>query len=118
MRIKAVDEITVRVPKRPSRENTTMIAANFPTPVSLALKALVARLGVERGRRVSVQDGLAEALLDYFVKHGETPPPDLVATASITGPASRASQHLVSGGDEVKRGRQSIRARRSRPEIK
>ena len=58
-----------------------MIAANFTkTPVSLALKALVGRLGVDRGHRVSVQDALKEMLIDYFTKHGEAPPAELTET--------------------------------------
>jgi hypothetical protein len=83
--------------KRPSRENTTMIAGNFKIAVSLKLHALVARLGVERGHRVSVQDALREMLIDYFRKHGETPPADLTDTDGNPEPAAPAVPARRSG---------------------
>jgi hypothetical protein len=42
------------------------------------VRGLVATLSIER-HRVTGQDALAEAILDYFIKHGQTPPADLVA---------------------------------------
>jgi hypothetical protein len=64
----------------------------------------MARLSEERGRRVTGQDGLAEALLDYFIKHGATPPPELVEAAKDAGAEippepprkSRKAPHLSS----------------------
>lgn len=60
--------------RQPSRARTTMIAGHFDADVSLALRELVARVGREQGKRVTVQDALTEALRLYFEKHGATPP--------------------------------------------
>jgi hypothetical protein len=74
-----------------------MIAGNFKIPVSLKLHALVARLGVERGHRVSVQDALREMLIDYFRKYSETPPADLTDTDDDPTPDARAASARRSG---------------------
>jgi hypothetical protein len=102
----ADDETTVRTTtKRPCREDTSMIAANFKTPVSLAWRSLLARLSEDRGRRVTGQDGLAEAILDLFTKYRQKPPTELVEAARAGGaeippdpapPNPRKPRHLKS----------------------
>jgi hypothetical protein len=72
--------------KRPCREDTMLIGAYFKTPVSFAWRALVAELSIERRSRVTGQDALAEAMLDYFTKHGHTPPAELVKAVKETAP--------------------------------
>jgi hypothetical protein len=90
-------EVTGTTAKRPSRQNTTMIAANFKTSVSLALHALLGRLGPERGHRVSVQEAMREMLIDYFKKYGETPPADLTETDDDPAPTARSVPARRSG---------------------
>jgi hypothetical protein len=84
---KVADDITNGGHKQqpPSRLNTTTIGGHFPTPISLALYVLLARLGAERGRRISVQHALTEMLVDYFVKNRERLPDALVQTAAAVG---------------------------------
>lgn len=71
------------------RENTSMIAAYFRTPVLLGWRALVAQLSIERGSRVTGQHALAEAIADYFQKHGVEPPKELMETVKNADPPSR-----------------------------
>jgi hypothetical protein len=85
---RAAKEVTRGTKKRPCREDTVMVAAYFKTPVSLAWRALVATLSLERGRRVSGQEALAEAMLDYFIKHDQTPPAELIAAVKPASPIS------------------------------
>jgi hypothetical protein len=74
-----------------------MIAANFRTPVSLALHALLGRLGPVRGHRVSVQEAMREMLIDYFKKYDEIPPADLTETDDDPAPDARAASARRSG---------------------
>lgn len=61
--------------KQPSRVKTVMIAGHFDADVSFAVHELCGKLTRQKGRRVTVQTALAEALTLWFEKHG-APPPD------------------------------------------
>ena len=63
--------------RQPSRTKTVMIAAHFEADVSFAIHELCGKLTRQRGQRVTVQQVLAEALGDWFSKHGATPPDGL-----------------------------------------
>jgi hypothetical protein len=56
-----------------------MIAGHFEADVSFAIHELCGKLTRQRGQRVTVQQVLAEALGDWFRKHGATPPDGLKA---------------------------------------
>ena len=61
----------------PSRTKTIMIAGHFEADVSFAIHEQCGKLTRQRGQRVTVQQALAEALADWFAKHGATPPEGL-----------------------------------------
>jgi len=65
--------------RQPSRTKTVMIAGHFEADVSFAIHELCGKLTRQRGQRVTVQQVLAEALGDWFNKHGATPPDGLKA---------------------------------------
>jgi len=67
--------------KRPCREDTMTVSAYVKTSAGLALRELVGRLGVEKGHRFTTQQAVCEALVDFFIKHGAKPPPELEAAA-------------------------------------
>jgi hypothetical protein len=54
-----------------------MVAGHFDADVSFALHELCGTLTRQRGQRFAVQQALAEALSDWFTKHGATPPDGL-----------------------------------------
>ena len=54
-----------------------MIAGHFEADVSFAIHEQCGKLTRQRGQRVTVQQALAEALADWFAKHGATPPEGL-----------------------------------------
>ncbi len=60
--------------RQPSRAKTVMIAGHFDADVSFAVHELCGKLTRQQGQRVTVQQALAEALADWFTKHGATPP--------------------------------------------
>jgi hypothetical protein len=63
--------------RQPGRAKTVMIAGHFDADVSFAIHEHCGRLTRQRGQRVTVQQVLAEALADWFTKHGATPPDGL-----------------------------------------
>ena len=63
--------------RQPSRKQTVMIAGHFEADVSFAIHELCGKLTRQRGKRVTVQQVLGEALADWFTKHGATPPDGL-----------------------------------------
>ena len=63
--------------RQPSRAKTVMIAGHFDADVSFAVRELCGKLTRQMGQRVTVQQALAEALADWFMKHGATPPEGL-----------------------------------------
>lgn len=63
--------------RQPSRAKTVMIAGHFDADVSFAVHELCGKLTRQKGQRVTVQQALAEALADWFTKHGATPPEGL-----------------------------------------
>lgn len=65
--------------RQPSRTKTVMIAGHFDPDVSFAVHELCGKLTRQKGQRVTVQQALAEALADWFTKHGATPPEGLDA---------------------------------------
>lgn len=65
--------------RQPGRAKTVMIAGHFEADVSFAIHELCGKLTRQRGQRVTVQQVLAEALGDWFKKHGATPPDGLKA---------------------------------------
>jgi hypothetical protein len=70
------DEGTTRR-RQPGRAKTVMVAGHFDADVSFALHELCGKLTRQRGQRFTVQQALAEALSDWFAKHGATPPDGL-----------------------------------------
>jgi hypothetical protein len=70
---------TITRRRQPSRAKTVMIAGHFEADVSFAIHELCGKLTRQRGQRVTVQQVLAEALADWFAKHGATPPDGLKA---------------------------------------
>lgn len=65
--------------RQPSRTKTVMIAGHFDPDVSFAVHELCGKLTRQKGQRVTVQQALAEALADWFTKHGAAPPEGLDA---------------------------------------
>jgi hypothetical protein len=63
---------------QPGRAKTVMIAGHFDPDVSFAVHELCGKLTRQNGKRVTVQQALAEALGDWFTKHG-APAPDALA---------------------------------------
>lgn len=68
--------------RQPSRAKTVMIAGHFDADVSFALHELCGKLTRQQGQRVTVQQAIAEALTDWFTKHGATPPEGLDSSTS------------------------------------
>ena len=75
----AAPEDTPSRRRQPSRTKTVMIAGHFEADVSFAIHEQCGKLTRQRGQRVTVQQVLAEALADWFTKHGATPPDGLRA---------------------------------------
>jgi hypothetical protein len=73
----AVAEVEPSRRRQPSRFKTVMIAGHFQADVSFAIHELCGKLTRQQGQRVTVQQALAEALADWFTKHGATPPDGL-----------------------------------------
>jgi hypothetical protein len=63
--------------RQPGRVKTVMVAGHFDADVSFALHELCGKLTRQRGQRFTVQQALADALADWFTKHGATPPDGL-----------------------------------------
>ena len=63
---------------QPGRARTVMIAGHFAPDVSFAVHELCGKLTRQNGKRVTVQQVLAEALTDWFAKHG-APAPEALA---------------------------------------
>ncbi len=59
---------------QPGRSKTVMIAGHFEADVSFAVHELCGKLTRQNGKRVTVQQALAEALTDWFTKHGAKAP--------------------------------------------
>lgn len=59
---------------QPGRSKTVMIAGHFVPDVSFAMHELCGKLTRQHGKRVTVQQALAEALTDWFTKHGAEAP--------------------------------------------
>lgn len=57
-------------PRQKGRENMANVATWFPMPVKHALDELRLKRSREAGRRVTLQDLMAEAVNDLFKKHG------------------------------------------------
>src|SRR4051794_19333510 len=68
--------------RQPSRVKTVMIAGHFDPDVSFALHEQCGKLTRQQGQRVTVQQVLAEALADWFEKHGAAVPDGLKASAT------------------------------------
>ena len=78
-RIPVADPETMQPRKsQPGRAKTVMIAGHFAPDVSFALHEQCGKLTRQKGKRVTVQQALAEALADWFTKHG-APPPEALA---------------------------------------
>src|SRR5271169_5690236 len=58
----------------PGRAKTVMIAGHFAPDVSFAVHELCGKLTRQNGKRVTVQQALADALTDWFTKHGAQAP--------------------------------------------
>jgi hypothetical protein len=69
--------------RQPSRAKTVMIAGHFEADVSFAVHELCGKLTRQQGQRVTVQQALAEALADWFIKHGAMPPEGLNVPTSL-----------------------------------
>jgi hypothetical protein len=63
--------------RQPSRTKTVMIAGHFEDDVSFALHELLGKLTRQRGKRMTMQQAIAEGLTLFFEKHGATPPDGL-----------------------------------------
>jgi Antitoxin-like ribbon-helix-helix len=63
--------------RQPSRAKTVMIAGHFEADVSFALHELLGKLTRQRGKRMTMQQAIAESLTLFFEKHGATPPDGL-----------------------------------------
>jgi hypothetical protein len=59
---------------QPGRAKTVMIAGHFAPDVSFAMHELCGKLTRQNGKRLTVQQALAEALTDWFIKHGAQAP--------------------------------------------
>jgi hypothetical protein len=64
--------------RQPGRAKAVMIAGHFAPDVSFAVHELCGKLTRQNGKRVTVQQALAEALTDWFTKHG-APAPEALA---------------------------------------
>src|SRR5689334_14829955 len=64
-------------PRQPSRAKTVMIAGHYDADVSFAVRELCGKLTRQQGKRVTVQQALAEALTLWFEKNGAAPPEGL-----------------------------------------
>src|SRR5690348_1923242 len=64
-------------PRQPSRAKTVMIAGHYDADVSFAVRELCGKLTRQLGKRVTVQQALAEALTLWFEKNGAAPPEGL-----------------------------------------
>jgi len=74
-RIPAVDaDVAPPRKSQPGRSKTVMIAGHFEPDVSFAMHELCGKLTRQNGKRVTVQQALAEALTDWFTKHGAKAP--------------------------------------------
>lgn len=67
------------VKARPDRANKTNITGYFDKPVKWELQELATERSRAKGRRVTVQELLAEALNDLFKKYGK---PEIATTNS------------------------------------
>jgi len=74
--VEVAEEKSVRR-RQPSRTKTVMVAGHFDADVSFAMHELCGKLTRQRGQRFTVQQAIAEALADWFAKHGATPPDGL-----------------------------------------
>jgi hypothetical protein len=63
--------------RQPSRAKTVMIAGHYDADVSFAVRELCGKLTRQQGKRVTVQQALAEALTLWFEKNGAVPPEGL-----------------------------------------
>jgi hypothetical protein len=54
-----------------------MVAGYFGTETSFAIRELCVKMSRKRGRRVTLQDALAEAIALLFEKHGVAPPDEV-----------------------------------------
>lgn len=68
--------------RQPSRVRTVMIAGHFEGDVSFAMHELLGKLTRQQGKRVTMQQALAEALTMWFEKHGAEAPEGLRTTSS------------------------------------
>jgi hypothetical protein len=66
--------------RQPSRARTVMVAGHFASDVSFAVHELCGRLTRQKGRRVTMQEAIAEALADWFAKYGAAVPEGLSST--------------------------------------
>ncbi len=67
-------DVTPPRKRQPGRAKTVMIAGHFEADVSFAVHELCGKLTRQNGKRVTVQQALAEALTDWFTKHGAKAP--------------------------------------------
>jgi hypothetical protein len=74
--------------RQANRATTIMIAGHFEADVSFALKGLCSQMSVKKGRRVTVQLALAEALALLFDHYGVAQPEGLQDTAEAMPPAT------------------------------
>jgi hypothetical protein len=66
-----------KVKRIATREDTHQIAGHFSIDTMFAWRELLVRTGRKKGRRVTTQEALGEAIRDYFEKSGIKPPRDL-----------------------------------------
>ena len=76
--------------RQANRATTMMVAGHFEPDVSFALKSLCGHMSAAKGKRVTVQLALAEALSDLFTKYGTVAPVSLSATEQ-NAPLRRAA---------------------------
>lgn len=67
--------------RQPSRMKTVMIAGHFEADVSFAMHELLGRLTRQQGKRVTMQQAIAEALTLWFEKHRAVPPDGLTSAS-------------------------------------
>ena len=60
-----------------NRVGRVMVAGYFGTETSFAIRELCVKMSRKRGRRVTLQDALAEAIAILFEKHGVAPPDEV-----------------------------------------
>lgn len=63
--------------RQPSRAKTVMIAGHFDPDVSFAMRELCGKLTRQQGKRVTMQEAIAEGLALWFEKHGAEMPDGL-----------------------------------------